>query len=84
MIGALSHEFCGGCNRVRLTSEGFLKPCLQYAGGVDLRQLLRDGAEEEVLRQAIQAGIYNKPRQHAFCSEEAADKDDSHMSFIGG
>ena len=84
MIGALSHEFCGGCNRVRLTSEGFLKPCLQYAGGVDLRQLLRDGTEEEVLRQAIRAGIYNKPRQHAFCSEEAADKDDSHMSFIGG
>jgi cyclic pyranopterin phosphate synthase len=40
-ISALSHEFCDSCNRLRLTSEGFLKTCLQYGDGVDLRSALR-------------------------------------------
>ena len=34
-ISAISHKFCGDCNRVRLTSEGFLKPCLQFSHGAD-------------------------------------------------
>ena len=38
--GAGGFGLCGACNRVRLTSEGLLKPCLQYGGGTDLRQLL--------------------------------------------
>ncbi len=41
-ISAISHGFCSECNRVRLTSEGFLKTCLQYDIGVDLRAILRD------------------------------------------
>ena len=45
-ISALSHPFCTGCNRVRLTASGFLKTCLQYDAGVDLRALLRGGAPE--------------------------------------
>ena len=42
-ISAISHKFCSGCNRVRMTADGFLKPCLQYETGMDLRTLLRDG-----------------------------------------
>lgn len=83
-ISAMSHMFCGDCNRVRLTSEGFLKPCLQYAYGVDLRQLLRDGADDESLLKAIEEGIYRKPRNHDFASNNEDGKDDSHMSSIGG
>lgn len=41
-ISAISHKFCADCNRIRLTSEGFLKTCLQYDMGVDLRAILRD------------------------------------------
>lgn len=41
MIDAVSHKFCAGCNRVRLTSTGLLKPCLCYGEGADLRAVLR-------------------------------------------
>ena len=80
----MSHMFCGECNRVRLTSEGLLKPCLQYAGGTDLRQLLRDGADDEQLRLAIRDAIYHKPKHHRFADETAEDAEDKNMSLIGG
>jgi len=69
-----------------MTSEGFLKPCLQYAGGVDLRQLIREGADDEALLSAIEDGIYHKPRQHSFTEEESCGelKEDKNMSSIGG
>ena len=80
----MSHMFCGECNRVRLTSEGLLKPCLQYAGGTDLRQLLRAGVSDETLFEAIQMAIYNKPQHHRFADETAEDAEDKNMSLIGG
>ena len=83
-ISALSHQFCGECNRVRLTSEGLLKPCLQYGGGTDLRTLLRDGAGDEVLREAIRQTIWSKPRQHHFTDEAPEGAEEKNMSFIGG
>ncbi|MBR4410191.1 MAG: GTP 3',8-cyclase MoaA [Firmicutes bacterium] len=83
-ISAMSHMFCAECNRVRLTSEGLLKPCLQYAGGTDLRQLLRDGADNEILRDAIREAIYNKPQHHRFLDEIDDEMDGQGMSFIGG
>lgn len=83
-ISAMSHMFCGECNRVRLTSEGLLKPCLQYAGGTDLRQLLREGADDEILRDAIRESIYNKPQHHRFLDEIDDEMEGQGMSFIGG
>lgn len=44
-ISAIHGKFCHSCNRIRLTSQGYLKPCLCYEEGVDLRNILRDGAE---------------------------------------
>ena len=46
-ISAVSHRFCDKCNRIRLTSEGFLKTCLQYNEGSDLKVLLRSGKDDE-------------------------------------
>lgn len=43
LISAVHKKFCGACNRVRLTSQGFFKTCLCYEDGVDLRPLLRKG-----------------------------------------
>ena len=91
-ISALSHRFCQSCNRVRLTSEGLLKPCLQYAEGVYLRSLLRSGADDETLTKYIRSGIFQKPRQHGFCGEltengepaEFRQKEERLMSGIGG
>ena len=45
LISAIHGKFCSGCNRVRLTSQGYLKPCLCYEDGVDLRRILRKGQE---------------------------------------
>lgn len=84
MISAMSHIFCKDCNRIRLTAEGFLKPCLHYGTGVDLRQLLRTGADDEILRQAIEAVILDKPERHGFCQETAGVKEERKMWEIGG
>lgn len=43
LISAIHGKFCASCNRVRLTSQGYLKSCLCYEDGVDLREILRGG-----------------------------------------
>ena len=82
-IGAVSHEFCDGCNRVRLTPDGVLKLCLNHAGGLDLRGLLRGGMDDESLREAIRTAILSKPGHHGF-SENISDREVRRMNQIGG
>ena len=65
-IAAVHGKFCASCNRVRLTSQGFLRPCLASEQGADLRALLRSGATDTELLQAIRAAIFEKPREHHF------------------
>ena len=64
-INPLTHGFCETCNRLRLTSEGFLKPCLSYDLGLDLRQLLRSGASDSELTLAITDAAAKKPKSHS-------------------
>ena len=66
----MSHKFCGSCNRIRLTSEGLLRPCLGSDVGIDLRKPVREGASDEELASIICEGIMNKPAGHCF---EATD-----------
>ena len=82
-IGAVSHEFCEGCNRVRVTPEGILKLCLNHQAGPDLRQLLRGGASDEELLEAMRQAILRKPAHHGF-SETIDDKEQRRMNQIGG
>ena len=65
-IAAVHGKFCASCNRVRLTSQGFLRSCLASETGCDLRTLLRGGAADEELLQAIRETIWSKPREHHF------------------
>lgn len=81
MIDAVSHKFCAGCNRVRLTSTGLLKPCLCYGEGADLRAVLR-GGEPHRLSEALAAAIWNKPQAHCFGSAQITEQ--KNMSEIGG
>lgn len=81
-ISAVSHQFCDRCNRVRLTATGYLKTCLQYDVGADLRPLLEQS--DEALQAAIEAAIQNKPQAHRF-SEQTVENREAHiMSQIGG
>ena len=65
-IAAVHGKFCASCNRVRLTSQGFLRPCLASETGCDLRALLRSGADDVHLLAAIRETIWAKPREHHF------------------
>ena len=81
-IAAVHGKFCASCNRVRLTSQGFLRPCLASETGCDLRALLRGGASDEQLLQAIRETIWSKPREHHF--ESASMPATRGMYRIGG
>ena len=65
-IAAVHGKFCASCNRVRLTSQGFLRPCLASETGCDLRALLRSGATDDQLLAAIRETIWAKPQEHHF------------------
>jgi len=66
LISPHSHNFCDDCNRVRLTSEGLLLLCLGQEHSIDLRQILRHGATDAELRQAIVDSMQIKPKGHDF------------------
>lgn len=90
-ISAISHEFCGDCNRVRLTADGFLKLCLQYSNGCNLKELLRSEKTDKEISDIIKETIYNKPRCHQFANSDNENKTEGkgclerrRMSSIGG
>lgn len=83
-ISSISHKFCSSCNRIRLTSEGYLKSCLQYETGRDLRKLLRFGATDEEIKEAIIQAIEEKPVGHMFLSGNIDQEENHTMSQIGG
>ena len=81
-ISAIHGKFCDTCNRVRLTAEGYLKLCLCYDQGVDLRHVLREG-EKENLRTIMEQTIFRKPAAH--CFEHPSEMTETHeMVKIGG
>lgn len=84
-ISAVSHKFCAGCNRIRLTSDGFLKTCLQYDEGENLKTILRNGGDDAALTAAIKKAVEHKPMGHNFGQTEAfAGRESRGMSQIGG
>jgi cyclic pyranopterin phosphate synthase len=91
-INALSDSFCETCNRLRLTSQGFLKPCLSSDISLDLRRLLRGGpgnspgSSDRDLEEAIRNLVAIKPWAHTFsasCHSEKA-KHAAGMFMTGG
>ena len=83
-ISALSHKFCDSCNRVRLTSTGFLKGCLQFEDGADLKVLLRSGCSDGMLKETIEKVIYEKPVGHNFQEHKKGNEESHIMAQIGG
>lgn len=82
-ISAVSHEFCASCNRVRLTADGRLKLCLNHTKGIDLRAMLRQGAEDREILDTVRSAIADKPGRHAFY-ESIRDHEVRSMNAIGG
>ena len=65
-ITPLTHNFCEGCNRVRVTCTGTLYMCLGQEDAADLRAPLRASASDVLLQAAIEAAIARKPKGHDF------------------
>ena len=79
-IEPIHNRFCAACNRVRLTSVGFLKTCLYSNDGINLAQLIRNGISDGELEQKLRQTIFMKPWGHKFDVQPAGFK----MSQIGG
>ncbi|MEN8614608.1 GTP 3',8-cyclase MoaA [Dehalogenimonas sp. THU2] len=69
-IRPVSHRFCGQCNRLRLTADGKLRPCLLNDLEIDIRSSIRNGGGEAELKALLRQAIMAKPERHYL--EEAA------------
>ncbi|HYP57740.1 MAG TPA: GTP 3',8-cyclase MoaA [Beijerinckia sp.] len=86
LITPLTHNFCEGCNRVRVTCTGTLYMCLGQEDAADLRAPLRASSTDETLHAALEAAIARKPKGHDFVIDRNVTKPavSRHMSVTGG
>lgn len=76
-IRPLSKKFCADCNRLRLTSDGKLLPCLHGEGEIDVKPYIKSGNVEDAIRLAIS--------QKPFCHHiDGGKMQTRHMNYIGG
>lgn len=82
-ISALTHHFCGDCNRLRLTADGRLRPCLFSETEIDLKPALRRQSSDSEIERLLRLAIEVKPEGH-----KIDQRDDlsslKNMSRIGG
>ncbi len=85
IIASVSQPFCGDCSRARLSADGKLYTCLFAIGGADLRSMLREGASDDELTEAIR-GVWQKRADRYSELRSAATRDlpKVEMSYIGG
>jgi cyclic pyranopterin phosphate synthase len=81
-ISPVSAPFCAACNRVRLTADGKLRLCLLRPDEVDVRDLMRGGADDAAVREQLRGGIWRKPWGHGLAEGERFTG--RGMSQIGG
>jgi len=85
LITPLSHNFCEACNRVRLTCTGTLHSCLGHEDASDLRAVMRGGASDADLVDAIRLAVDAKPKGHDFViARKSRPALARHMSTTGG
>ena len=93
LISAMHDRFCGACNRIRLTSQGQVRPCLCFGDSVDLRPALgadeaalaagdAGGVGDAALKEALRSAVLAKPIGHTFQEPDTATRQP--MMAIGG
>ena len=83
LITPLTHNFCSGCNRIRVAATGTVYGCLGHDQKVELRDLLRTGGRDAVM-QALEGLLAGKPERHLFRIEGSRPAVERHMSVTGG
>ena len=79
LISPVNAHFCGSCNRIRLTADGKLKPCLHSSVEYDIKGLDFDG-----MRSVMEKVIYNKPAWHGLLDADNPSHAGRNMNQIGG
>lgn len=79
LIRPLSCEFCGSCNKIRLTADGMIKPCLHLEGEYPLK-----GLSEDEMREVLKQSIMQKPKARDVMDETNRSKAGRNMNMIGG
>ena len=79
LIRPISCEFCSGCNKIRLTADGMLKPCLHLDGEISIR-----GMDEEEMLKTMREAILSKPEMRETMDADNPSKAGRDMSRIGG
>lgn len=79
LISPVSAHFCGECNRLRLTSDGKLKPCLHSGDEYSIKGLDKDG-----IKMVFEAAIWNKPAWHGDLDAVHRSQAGRNMNEIGG
>lgn len=72
-ISALTHHFCETCNRLRLTADGKLRPCLFSESEIDLRTPIRNGAADSEIERLLRLAVAVKPEGHRIGQQTASD-----------
>jgi len=82
-ISAMSNHFCRTCNRLRLTAEGHIRPCLLSDRELDIKTALRAGASDEDLADLLKKAVFSKPKAHQLVDQNLS-RFPGEMSSIGG
>ncbi len=81
-ISQITNDMCLDCNRLRLTSDGQLRPCLMADGEVDLRAALRGSATDDDIAELFRLTVLHKPKEHRL--EDGKAPVGRGMSQLGG
>ena len=81
-ISPLTDNFCSSCNRIRVTSNGILYPCLGDNGSANLMDILKFSDNE--LSKKIKNIIFNKPERHFFSVDDKTYINNRYMNTTGG
>lgn len=80
-ISPYSDHFCASCNRLRISADGRLLPCLFSGWSIDLKKILRSGISDDSLKAALRHALSQKPRRR---EEAAAGGRGTGLRTIGG
>ena len=83
-ITPISDEFCGTCNRVRVTARGDIRACLASRRAISLRNIMRAGGSDLDLAWAMVWSLSGKDRGHQFLEPDEHEHEQVGMSLIGG
>lgn len=83
-IASMTEPFCGQCSRLRLSSDGKLRPCLFSNTEIDLKPALRDGGDDVMIEKLFTSAVLKKPIGHGLDAHVTDARDLPRIRTLGG